>query len=343
MVDERDQDREQGRDPHRGKGRKRPREVGPEDGRRELDAALEDLRLEIRARFGARAPRPEATAEIDWIALFEELRRRVNAFGIAERSGEVDEFGADDVVLQRSRRFWDFLQDRWWRIDVQGLEHLPAAGPCLLVANRSGLLPYDGIMIAHAIQRAHPAHPLPRFLVADWLITLPFMQPYLARIGGVRASRENAERLLARGDFVVAFPEGVKGAAKPFRDRYRLQRFGRGGVIRLARDSGAPLVPVAVVGAEEAHPVLFKVETLARSVGLPFVPVTPTFPLLGPAGLLPLPSKWTIRVGAPLSLHGLGGDRVEDELLISRLTQELRSEIQTMVDDGVRSRESVWG
>jgi 1-acyl-sn-glycerol-3-phosphate acyltransferase len=308
---------------------------------RELEAALEDLRVEIRSRFGE--PHEDETAEIDWIALFDELRRRVGAFGIVERSGEVDDFGADEVVLRRSQPFWDFLQDRWWRIDVQGLEHLPEDGPCLLVANRSGLLPYDGIMISHAIQRAHPKHPLPRFLVADWLITLPFMQPYLARIGGVRASRENAERLLARGDFVVAFPEGAKGAAKLFRDRYRLQRFGRGGVIRLARDSGAPLLPVAVVGAEEVHPVLFKARTVARSFGLPFVPVTPTFPLMGPMGLLPLPSKWTLRIGAPLSLDGLGADAVEDELLISRLTEELRSEIQTMVDDGVRSRPSVWG
>jgi 1-acyl-sn-glycerol-3-phosphate acyltransferase len=310
---------------------------------RELDAALDDLRIEIRSRFGPSAARSEETTQIDWFELFDELRRRVNAFGIAERSGDVDEFGADEVVLARSQPVFDFMQDRYWRIDVDGVENLPDQGPCVLVANRSGLLPYDGIMISHAIQRTHPAHPLPRFLVADWLITLPFMQPYLARIGGVRASRENAERLLSRGHFVVAFPEGVKGAAKLFRDRYRLQRFGRGGVIRLARETGAPLVPVAVVGAEEVHPVLFKAETMARSFGLPFVPVTPTFPLLGPAGLLPLPSKWTIRIGKPLALDGLGGDVVEDELQISRLTEELRQEIQTMVDDGVRTRPSVWG
>jgi len=309
----------------------------------ELDAALEDLRVEIRSRFGGRGARGDETSEIDWFELFETLRRRAGAFGIVERSGEVDDFGADEIVLARSRPVWDFLQDRWWRIDVHGIENLPASGPCLLVANRSGLLPYDGIMISHAIEREHPAHPLPRFLVADWLITLPFMQPYLARIGGVRAARENAERLLSRGHFVVAFPEGQKGAAKLFRDRYRLQRFGRGGVIRLARDTGAPLVPAAVVGGEEVHPVLFKVQTVARSIGLPFVPVTPTFPLLGPAGLLPLPSKWAIRFGRPLDLGDLGGDAVEDELLISRLNEELRREIQTMLDDGVRSRPSVWG
>jgi 1-acyl-sn-glycerol-3-phosphate acyltransferase len=266
----------------------------------------------------------------------------VNAFGIVERSGEVDEFGADEVVLRRSQPFWDFLHDRWWRIEVEGIENLPEQGPCLLVANRSGLLPYDGIMISHTVFRSHPRHPLPRFLVADWLITLPFMQPWLARIGGVRASRENAERLLRRGHWVVAFPEGVKGAAKLFRDRYRLQRFGRGGVIRVARDTGAPLVPVAVIGAEEVHPVLFKVETLARALGLPFLPVTPTFPALGPLGLVPLPSKWTLRFGAPLPLEGLEA-AAEDEVAISRLTEELRADIQAMVDDGVRARGSVFG
>jgi len=318
--------------------------VGPErdDARRELDQALDGLRTEIRARFGPRLPVQDERTEVDWVALFEELRRRVNAFGIVERSGEVDEFGADEVVLRRAQPFWDFLRDRWWRIEVEGLENLPEQGPCLLVANRSGLLPYDGIMISHAVFRSHPRHPLPRFLVADWLVTLPFMQPWLARIGGVRASRENAERLLRSGHWVVAFPEGVKGAGKLFRDRYRLQRFGRGGVIRVARDTGAPLIPVAVIGAEEVHPVLFKVETLARALGLPFVPVTPTFPALGPLGLVPLPSKWTLRFGAPLSLGGLEG-AVEDEVAISRLTEELRADIQAMVDDGVRARGSVFG
>jgi 1-acyl-sn-glycerol-3-phosphate acyltransferase len=314
-----------------------------DDARRELDRALDDLRVEIRSRFGAVQHEDGARAEIDWMALFEELRRRLNAFGIAERSADVDEFGADEAVIRRAQPLLDFLERRWWRVEVEGLENLPEKGPCLIVANRSGLLPYDGIMISHMIHGRHPRHPLPRFLVADWLITLPFMQPYLARIGGVRASRENAERLLRSGRWVVAFPEGVKGAAKLYRDRYRLRRFGRGGVIRLARDTGAPVIPVAVIGAEEVHPVLFKAEVMARSVGLPFLPFTPTFPLLGPLGLLPLPSRWHIRIGAPLSLSGLGADAVEDEILISRLTEELRAEIQAMVDDGVRSRPSVWG
>ena len=148
-----------------------------------------------------------------------------------------------------------------------------------------------------------------RFLVADWLATLPFAQPWITRLGGVRACRENAERLLRTGRSVIAFPEGAKGAAKVFRQRYRVQRFGRGGVVRTALALGAPLVPVAVVGAEEAHPVLFKMETAARAVGLPFIPVTPTFPALGPLGVVPLPSKWSIAFGAPIETAELGSRR----------------------------------
>ncbi|MGE4608244.1 MAG: 1-acyl-sn-glycerol-3-phosphate acyltransferase, partial [Myxococcota bacterium] len=179
-------------------------------------------------------------------------------------------------------------------------------------------------------------------LVADWLITLPFVQPYLARLGGVRACRENAERLLSSGHAVVAFPEGVKGAAKVFRERYRLKRFGRGGVVRVALESGVPLVPVGIVGPEEAHPILFKWGTPARIVGLPFLPVTPTFPLLGPLGALPLPTKWVIRIGDPIDLEHLAPDASTDELLVSRINEELGAQIQDLVDTGLADRESVW-
>jgi 1-acyl-sn-glycerol-3-phosphate acyltransferase len=228
-------------------------------------------------------------------------------------------------------------------VDVAGIEQLPADGPVLLVANRSGILPYDGLMISHVVAESLSESRRPRFLVADWLITLPFVQPYLARLGGVRACRENADRLLRTGRSVVAFPEGLKGAAKVFRQRYRLKRFGRGGVVRVALEAGIPMVPVAVIGAEEAHPVLFKMETLARSVGLSFIPVTPTFPLLGPLGLLPLPSKWSIRFGAPIETEHLGAETARDELLVSRMTEELRSEIQSMVDVDLHARAGIWG
>ena len=128
-----------------------------------------------------------------------------------------------------------------------------------------------------------------------------------------------------------------------FRERYRLKRFGRGGVVRVALETGAPLVPVGVVGAEEAHPILFKVSGPARALGLPSLPVTPTFPWLGPLGLLPLPSKWVIRFGEPLAIDRLEPDDARDELLVSRLTEELRREIQRLIDDALRARPSIWG
>ncbi len=318
-----------------------PPTTGAAEERDELREALDGLRREIRARFPRTQPRPGAPPpELE--RLVGELRRRLATFGMVERSGEVDEFGMDDAALRRARPLLDFLFDSYWRVSAQGAENLPD-GPCLLVANRSGLLPYDGLMVAHAVERSAADRGRPRFLVADWLMTLPFVQPYLARLGGVRACRENAERLLATGHSVVAFPEGVKGAAKVFRERYRLKRFGRGGVVRVALESGVPLVPVGVVGAEEAHPILFKLHTPARAVGLPFLPVTPTFPWLGPLGALPLPTKWVLRFGEPLAMEHLDPEAVADELLISRLTEETRTRIQTLVEVGLADRVSVWG
>jgi 1-acyl-sn-glycerol-3-phosphate acyltransferase len=313
----------------------------PDDDLDDLRDALASLRSEIRARFPA--PGERGQEEPEWNALLRDLRRRLSTFGMTERSGEVDEFGMDEVVLRRARPLLDLLADRYWRVEVAGLERLPEKGPCLLVANRSGLLPYDGLMLAHLIERWHPSGERPRFMVADWLITLPFVQPYLARLGGVRACRENAERLLAARRYVIAFPEGVKGAAKVFRERYRIQRFGRGGVVRIALERRVPLVPVGMVGPEEAHPVLFKVGSPARAMGLPFLPVTPTFPLLGPLGLLPMPTRWVIRIGEPIALEHLDPDAASDELLISRLTADLRGQIQSLVDEGLAQRESVWG
>jgi 1-acyl-sn-glycerol-3-phosphate acyltransferase len=261
---------------------------------------------------------------------------------MSERSFEVDEFGLETEAVERVRGLLDFLVDRYWRVDVSGLDELDLDEPMLFVANRSGLLPYDGLVVSHLVARRFPEAERPRFLVADWLVTLPFVQPFLARLGGVRACRENAERLLRSGRSVVAFPEGAKGAAKVFRERYRVKRFGRGGVVRVALATRRRLVPVAVVGAEEAHPILFKVETLARMAGLPFLPVTPTFPWLGPLGALPLPSKWKVAFGPPFSTAHLGPEAVRDELLVSRMTEELRGDIQQRLGEALRQRDSVW-
>lgn len=312
---------------------------------RAVREALDDLRREIRTRFQppVRSEARVAAPSSDWDVPFTRLRRRLATLGMRERSGEVDEFGMDESALRSARPLLDFLFDRYWRVRVHGVEQLPAQGPCLLVANCSGLLPYDGLMIGHAVERLGASGERLRFTVADWLVTLPFVQPQLARLGGVRACRENVERLLESGRFVAVFPEGVKGAAKVFRDRYRLQRFGRGGVIRVALECGVPLVPVGVVGAEEAHPILYKATAPARALGLPFVPVTPTFPLLGPLGVLPLPTQWVISFGAPVEFGELPPDAARDDLLLSRLTEDLRERIQALVDAGLRARASVWG
>jgi 1-acyl-sn-glycerol-3-phosphate acyltransferase len=331
-------------------GRERAKRQQPEDLGSEGDAAvidelrlvLGDLRSEIRSRFPTGRADTTPAPAIDLEELFRTARRRLGTLGMTERSAEIDEFGMDEVAIQRIRPLLDFLLDRYWRADLEGLEHLPEMGPCLLVANRSGLLPYDGLMLSHAIQRERPGGERPRFLMADWLMHLPFVHATVAQLGGVRACRENAERLLASKRFVVAFPEGAKGAAKVFRERYRLQRFARGGVVRIALESGAPLVPVGIVGAEEAHPLLFKVGTPARGVGLPFLPVTPTFPILGPLGLVPLPSKWLIRIGRPIAMDHLEPEAAADELLVSRLTENLRSQIQSLVDTALHNRESIW-
>ncbi len=314
------------------------------DGGALWSGALAGLREELRRRLATEPADPSdgAPARIDWLALFEELRRRAGQLGMRERSGEVDDFGLDPETIRSARPFFQLLRRRWWRIEVVGLEHVPNDRPVLFVANHSGLLPWDGMALAETIEEAHGAARRPRFLIADWLITLPFVQPALARLGGVRACRENAERLLATGRSVIAFPEGVKGAAKTFRDRYRLQRFGRGGAVRLALEAGVPIIPVAIVGAEETHPILFKLATPARALGLPFLPVTPTFPWLGPLGALPLPSKWVISFGEPLATAGPGPELAADDLLVARLTEDLRAEVQRLVKAALAIRQGVF-
>lgn len=321
------------------------REEPPDLDEETIDAlreALEDLRREIRARVPERpAPAESSEPGLDVLALVDGLRSRLSTLGIRERSVEIDDFGLDTQLQTRTGPLLDWMSETYWRIEVQGAERLPDAGPVLFVANRSGLLPWDGVMLSHVIEQHAPRFGRPRPMVADWLITLPFVQSFLARLGGVRACRENADRLLRTGRSVIAFPEGAKGATKTFRERYRLKRFGRGGVVRAAVENRVPLVPVGVVGAEEAHPVLFKSHTPARILGLPFLPVTPTFPALGPLGALPLPTKWVIVIGEPIDPPA-SADAAAEELIISRSTAALRERIQALVEVGLDSRDSVW-
>ncbi|HTO52678.1 MAG TPA: lysophospholipid acyltransferase family protein [Myxococcota bacterium] len=292
---------------------------------------LERLRLELGARLD----------EIDVVKIYESVRERLAIPSAGDISAEVDDFGLDARYLERARRWLDWLYDRWWRVDVTGIESVPDAPRVLFVANSAGILPWDAVMIAHAVERTHPSHRRPRPLVADWIATLPFSQSRLARLGAVRACAENAERLLASNEWVIAFPEGQKGALKPFRERYRLQRFARGGFVSLAARLRAVLVPVAVIGSEEVHPILFEPRILRRLVGVP-VPVTPTFPLLGLLGVVPLPSHWRIRFGEPIWFDDAAAERAADPLYVNRTRERVRGAIQSLLDEELPRRRSIF-
>lgn len=258
------------------------------------------------------------------------------------RSEIVDDFGFDPTYEAKARPALELLYRRYFRIETRGIHHVPLHGRCLLVANHAGTVPLDGLMLRTAIKLEHAGGRDLRWLTEDYISHMPYVGSLMTRLGGVRACQENAERLLAKDQLVAVFPEGIKGIGKLFSDRYRLQRFGRGGFIKLALRTGTPIVPVAIIGAEETNPLLFRFELLAKAFGLPYVPVTPTFPLLGPAGLLPAPTKWTIELGEPIEVATHGPGAADDELLVGRLAERVRSTIQGMVDRNVGARRSVF-
>ena len=268
--------------------------------------------------------------------------RKWGRLGMRNRSEEVDDFGFDPVYEKKVQPIFDFLYEKYFRVDVDGVENVPSTGRCLLVANHSGTLPYDGVMIKVAVKREHAAKRDVRWLAEDFIFHFPFLGSFSNRIGAVRACQENAERLLRKDALVAVFPEGVKGIGKLFKERYQLQRFGRGGFIKLCLRTGTPIVPVAVVGAEEANPMIGRVEYLSKALGVPYIPVTPTFPLLGPLGLVPAPTKWKIAFGEKIEFDGYGPEAADDEILVGRLAERVRATIQGMLDRGVGERRSVF-
>jgi 1-acyl-sn-glycerol-3-phosphate acyltransferase len=272
----------------------------------------------------------------------ENLGRLQSALYFAWHSLETDEFGRDPAFADTLRPFFEFLYGVWWRVEASGIEHIPAQGPALVVANHSGVLPYDGAMIKLAIQHHHPTRRDCRMLILDMFALLPFLAPALMKNGEVRAHPDNAERLIARGELVGVFPEGVKGVGKPFHERYRLARFGRGGFVRIALRTGAPIIPCAVVGAEEIHPILARADWVGRPFGLPYFPFTPTFPWLGPLGFVPFPTKWSIDFSDPIPMDEYGPDAADDPILVNRISQGVRETVQKMVDGRLARRRSIW-
>jgi 1-acyl-sn-glycerol-3-phosphate acyltransferase len=268
--------------------------------------------------------------------------RKWGRLGMRNRSEEVDDFGKDPVYEERVMPLFHLLYDYYFRVQCEGVTNIPGEGRCLLVSNHSGTIPWDGVMLKVAVKKEHPKHRDVRWLAEDFIFHFPFLGSFTNRVGAVRACQENAERLLRQEALVAVFPEGIKGIGKLFKERYKLQRFGRGGFIKLCLRTGTPVVPVAVVGAEETHPMLLRLEALSRTFGLPYIPVTPTFPLLGPLGLVPAPTKWKIVFGPPISFPGYGPEAEGDEILVGRLAEQVRGNIQEMLDRAVGARRSVW-
>lgn len=255
---------------------------------------------------------------------------------------EVDEFGMDQAFVESVRPLFEFLYGDYWRVEVKGVENIPKSGRCLLVSNHSGVVPYDGAMIRVACLNEHPGHRNVRFLIEDFVYHFPFLGTFMSRIGAVRACPENATWLLRKGQLVLVFPEGVKGLGKLYAERYQLQRFGRGGYIKLAMLNKAPIVPVSVIGAEEIHPTIWKSSLLAKAMNVPYLPVTPTFPWLGLMGAIPLPTKWIIQFGKPIPFKQYKSSDTNNGLLVQRLNENVRNRIQKMITTNLKKRKSVW-
>ncbi|MBU0506035.1 1-acyl-sn-glycerol-3-phosphate acyltransferase, partial [bacterium] len=188
----------------------------------------------------------------------------------------------------------------------------------------------------------HPVRRDARFLVEDFVYHMPILGTFMYRTGAIRACQENAERLLKKEHLVIVFPEGVKGIGKHYNKRYQLQRFGRGGFIKLCMQTKSPLIPVGIVGAEEIHPIIYKSNILAKTLHIPYLPITPTFPWLGLLGTIPFPTKWHIHFGKPMSFEKYKKADLENELLVHKLSEKVRGEIQNILVDLLKKRRSVW-
>jgi 1-acyl-sn-glycerol-3-phosphate acyltransferase len=265
------------------------------------------------------------------------VRRRV------EGRYEVDDFGFDqelthDVLVPMLRP----LYDKWFRVEVHGIENVPAEGGALIVANHSGTIALDALMTQVALADHHPQHRDLRMLGADLVFALPVVGQLARRAGHTLACNPDAERLMRDGEIVGVWPEGFKGIGKPYSERYKLQRFGRGGFVSAALRTGVPIIPTSIVGAEEIYPILGDAQLLARLLGVPYFPITPTFPWLGPLGAVPLPSKWHIEFGEPITTDSYPAGAAEDPMLMFNLTDQVRETIQHTLYKLLMQRRSVF-
>jgi len=260
----------------------------------------------------------------DWetrlATLLHTIRRRLSG------EYEVDEFGLDPAIVTVLENAFEPIAEKWFRLEVRGIENIPTDGGALLVANHSGTVPIDGLMTGYAVHKYTHRHLRP--LGADLVFSMPFVGQIARKMGATLACTEDAERLLTTGELAAVWPEGFKGIGKPFTERYKLQRFGRGGFVSSAMRAQVPIVPVSIVGAEEIYPLVGNVPSLARLLGLPYLPITPFFPLLGPLGMIPLPSKWIIEFGEPVRTDAYEPEAADDPMLLFNVTDQVRETIQ---------------
>jgi 1-acyl-sn-glycerol-3-phosphate acyltransferase len=284
-----------------------------------------------------REPEPPSEPPAD----LRELRELVPA---AEPGREVDDWGRSQRVFDLIEPLLDFYYRYWFRVEVEGIENVPTEGGALIVSNHSGALPPDAPMIMQAIRHEH-ARPRPVYMLGEhWFKGYPGVSMLTSKIGLVAAHPANAQRLLRDEQrLVLVFPEGQKGSRKLFWQRYRLRRFGRGGFVRTAMRAGVPIVPVALIGAEEAMPIFGHVPLLGRLTGLLYFPVNHAFPHFGlAAAVMYLPAKFKIRFMEPVNLSGYGPDDADDVALVQRLTERIRRHIQEELEDLLLARQSVW-
>ena len=254
----------------------------------------------------------------------------------------VDEFGFDAEWTESLLYLFKSLYRDYWRIETTGIENVPATGRALLVANHAGVLPWDGTMIKTAIFAEHPHPRHVRALVASLFMGMPVLSWFLRRTGQTVGHPDDTRRLLERDELVLVFPEGVKGTGKPFKDRYRLRRFGRGGFVSTAIRTGAPIIPISVIGSEEIYPMIGDATPMARLFGLPYFPITPMWPWLGPLGMIPLPSKWRIQFHPPVHTEAHPPHAAEDQNLVMTISDEVRKTIQKGVYDNLKLRRGVF-
>ncbi len=291
----------------------------------------------------------------DWLAAFQHAAREVFgehwepqlarflAFLRRRLTGDyaVDEYGFDQELTQRFvLAALRPIAEKWFRIEVRGADNIPAEGGALIVSNHSGTVPVDGLMTMYTVHAATGRHLRP--LGADLVFQLPGVAPLARKAGHTLACNPDAERLLSSGELVGVWPEGFKGIGKPFSERYKLQRFGRGGFVSAALRTGKPIIPCSIVGAEEIYPIIGNAKTLARLLGLPYAPITPFFPLLGPLGIIPLPSKWIIEFGEPIETAHLGPAAADDPMLVFNVADQVRETIQQTLYRLLMRRKSVF-